>query len=323
MKAFRGANLLFFVVGAAVVSIGAVWRYPDKGLRGFVDSGPDILINIGVSILAVGLVALIWEHLGNDPIQQSIDKLLGMTRLFGDSQKTGVVRIYNQRSEFQYDRMRDVIGEMRQAQTIDIMGRVLRNNWAASADAKAAFIDAARLGCTIRFLLLDPDGAAAKRRDDQEAGSVISDIRRTITELHKLNLELNDLGKRLSVRVVSDVDIAAQIVRIDNYAWVQPYLFHLSGSNTPSFEIRGSDSPLLKKYIGEFNAMWAIGKTIIPEPTGARVLPLVVTSPLPPTRSEETVDLVTPATVVRRGGRPGRGKPRLPRSSGRAPRQDA
>jgi hypothetical protein len=274
-KTRRGwQNYVFASSGTILIFIGIVVASSSSLIR-------DLLLNIGVSILAVSIINILWEWIGNDPVQASINEIQNSVQasieeirnpiqksiteiqdsveLLQDSHKTGVIRVMSDREDFIKKRLESFRTRMRTAAEIDVMGRVLYSNWANSDDIKEIFRDTAeRRKCTIRILVLDPDGTVAQDRDTQEKrkGASIANIRDTIrifTEL-KESLSENALGT-IELKTI-DAILYEQIARVDGYIWVQPYLHYVHGSGCPSFEIEGTTTSLYKKYKAEFEALW-------------------------------------------------------------------
>lgn len=278
MSTVKGSNLAFTALGLLFVSVGVILQVSKDGVSGLVDILPDIAINVGVTVLAVSLVAAIWRQLGDDPIQRSIDplqrsidKLQGLIELFSDSRKTGVVRLYEHRDAYEKEKLERLRERMRHAKRIDLMGRVLYRDWASVSRSRSILREAIEAGCEVRVLVFDPEGSAARRRDREEAksnglllaegetGRVVSNIRDTVSIFRKFVAALPDEKKSaLEVGLIADAEIYSQIVRVDDYIWVQHYLYHSTGGDSSSMEIEGPNSPLFTKYCSEFESMWGI-----------------------------------------------------------------
>jgi hypothetical protein len=270
----QGPNFAFAAIGTIVILFGIIVGQSSNVM-------PDLLLSIGLSILTVSLINILWGWMGNEPVKNSIDEIQKSVQesieeirnpiqksiteiqdsieLLQDSHKTGVIRVMSDREDFIKKRLESFRTRMRTATEIDVMGRVLYSNWANSDDIKEIFRDTAeRRKCTIRILVLDPDGTVAQDRDAQEKrkGASIANIRDTLrifTEL-KESLSENALGT-IELKTI-DAILYEQIARVDGYIWVQPYLHYVHGSGCPSFEIEGTTTSLYKKYKAEFEALW-------------------------------------------------------------------
>lgn len=267
----KGANLTFSLAGLLFIVVGVLLRVLASGVDGFLEALPETSLNIGVSILAVSIVSVLWRQVGNDPIQQSVDELTRVIDLFVDGRKTGVMRIHEKRQDFVTEHGYELLREkMRSAHKIDLMGRVLYDGWANNAEVIDILKEiAATRNCQIRILVLDPEGIVAKRRDAQEArlkgvelasvqtGRLAASINSSIAQFKKVRQALPAAAQdNLTVKIVQDIEMYSQIVRIDDYLWVHLYLYHLTGGSSPSLEIEGANTALFKKYAAEFEELW-------------------------------------------------------------------
>ena len=246
---FRGSHLTFTSIGLAFILLGIMARILTQGISGFIDSIPDTIISIGVSTLAISIVGFIWAEVGDDPISRKIDGVLKLVELFSDSRKTGIVRIHERRRFYENERQTWLWEKIQNANKVDLMGRVLYRDWASEDGARKALKAALQGNCAVRILLLDPNGPMVQRRNkaeaenrgvglgDNKSGRVVEGVREAVDIFRGFIGELSIEQQRLiELRVIGDIEMFAQIVRVDDYAWVQPYLYHATGGESISLE---------------------------------------------------------------------------------------
>lgn len=116
--------------------------------------------------------------------------------------------------------------------------------------------EAARAGCDIRVLLLDPDSPAAGAVSEDEGtppGTLPARIRAALAEF----TAMRDATPGIRIRVY-DTYPTASIVRGDGEMLVTPYLRYFFGANSPTFALTAESAPvMLARYERHFESMWS------------------------------------------------------------------
>lgn len=122
---------------------------------------------------------------------------------------------------------------------------------------------AARHGCDIRVLLLDPDFHGTSEIDTDEGsppGTLVARIRSALARYEQMR---EKCGARMTVRVYH-CSPTVSIVRGDDRMLVTPYLRFSVGSNSPSLELRRTSGRMFDRYIKHFQCTWERAKDWMP-----------------------------------------------------------
>ncbi|MBP8537928.1 hypothetical protein GWI24_33665 [Streptomyces sp. MK37H] len=114
-------------------------------------------------------------------------------------------------------------------------------------------------GCSIRFLVGDPDSAVTRRREEIEGVplTVGTRIRITLDALSKLQ-EHTGVDARFS-----DEHIALSVFSFDSEMLVTPHLSSLLGHESPMLHIRRlGDDGLYDRFAGHVSALWEGGRPV-------------------------------------------------------------
>ncbi|MFZ4185445.1 TIR domain-containing protein [Streptomyces pseudogriseolus] len=115
---------------------------------------------------------------------------------------------------------------------------------------------AARRGCEIRVLLLDPEHSGTLMVDREEgnpSGTIAPRIR---AALARFQVMAEACGGNMRVHVY-DGPPTVSIVRGDDRILVTPYVRYISGDNTPTFELESAESNgMFVRYARHFRKVW-------------------------------------------------------------------
>ncbi len=265
-------NMIFILAGALALAIAVIMKLV-SGTQ-FWPSLADILINVGVSLLVVSVIEVAWRNKIGDPILDSVKEIRASIVILRELWDTGIIRLHQKRDDFrERNRMTPLLQRIQTAHTVNMVGRVLYRSWAVNDEFTKIMRQGARTNqCTFRILVLDPEGPAAQRRDKQEVhtgvqeGLMLLNIRSSIGKFTELINELPpDARDRIQLRKLWDVEPHAQIVIVDDYAWIQLYLYHARGGASPSIEVEGSQSTMYQLYANEFDRLWEDALPVTPD----------------------------------------------------------
>ncbi len=260
MKAKQETPLwIFWLIGMGIIAISV--------LAGLLNGNAwqlfaDIALNIGISIIAVSMIDWIWRRVGGDPLMNAISELRTATILLSDLHNAGVKRIFRSRSRADESK-RCITEKMVRAKKVDMLGFVLRSGWSSTPDFREILKNQVGEEKTqFRIVIFDP---IKSRMADQRSFEEDGKPSKRIANIAKSTLEaLEDIKHKLAskdqgalkIRVVRDTGIYCSIIRVDEAMLVTKYLLHLSGSNSETMEIEGTDTEFFKLYMEEFNAVW-------------------------------------------------------------------
>ncbi|MCO5970139.1 hypothetical protein [Actinoallomurus soli] len=120
----------------------------------------------------------------------------------------------------------------------------------------------AERGCSVRFLIGDPDSEVTRRREEIEAVplTVGTRIRVTLDELSKLS------GTSGVEARFSDEHIAMSVFVFDEEMLVTPHLARLVGHDSPMLHIRRcQDDGLYDRFACHVTDLWKSGRPVSPE----------------------------------------------------------
>jgi hypothetical protein len=275
----QGTYFFFGSIGVILVLI-AVISYQ----KGSAYSIPfQLCLNIGVSILTISIVEYLWKIKGGDPIIKAINRLWKAISCLRDVEESGIDKIYIQRGKVNLD---DWINNISTAKEVDAMGINLATIISKRPQLRKIIIDrAVTKKCKFRILVLDPASPLTSQRAEEEANQVsildhgtliqrfFANIRGSLLTFQKMREEIcktikKDTADRFyAIRVINKSNIYCSIIRTDDKMLVTKYLSHLTGTQSPSFELRlpkeQADSPiegenLFKTFQDEFEEMWKI-----------------------------------------------------------------
>jgi len=117
----------------------------------------------------------------------------------------------------------------------------------------------AAAGCSIRFLIGDPDSDVTRRREEVEGVplTVSTRIRITLDALERMGV-VEGLETRFS-----DEHIALSVFSFDDEMLVTPHLSSLLGHESPMLHLRRlGDDGLFDRFAGHVEALWKNGRSV-------------------------------------------------------------
>jgi Domain of unknown function (DUF5919) len=114
-------------------------------------------------------------------------------------------------------------------------------------------------GCTIRFLVGDPDSEVTRKREAAEATSLTVSTRIAVTleQLERLR------GTKGIEARFSDRHIALSVFAFDHDMIVTPHLANLAGHNSPAFHLRRrQDDGIFDRFAMHVRALWDEGRDV-------------------------------------------------------------
>lgn len=268
-------RLLFFVVLGATTILGSM-LIKDVYWQG-------ILSNFAVTFLAVGLIDFIWDILGGEPMETSmnnsfievnnkIDSINQTMSVIADltNFQIGIERIWSTRREWEKD-SKDGLAVWKKrvchSKQVDIVSNTFYTRWASDDDFWKDLIDALNRGTKFRLLIYNPASELLHLRSDNEGDTKIGETSQMKMEIHstleKITKNKRNLSKEgrknFEIRLNSKFYQLAQIIRADKQTLVAIYLSKTSGSPSPTFQVAGPDSAYFKTYSQQFDILWEYG----------------------------------------------------------------
>ncbi|MFN2243546.1 MAG: DUF5919 domain-containing protein [Anaerolineae bacterium] len=237
----------------------------------------DILLQFAVTFGAVGVLQLLWDFLGGEPLEIRIDEVKHEVRdikssvdLLSDllDGNIGLERIWPDRRSWQEDPQDGLsIWQERvcQADQADIVSNTLWINWMQEKHRKQLFKQIAR-GARVRMLIYEPGSEVQRLRakDEQDVpGQMESEIKATLVRLAQDRKTLPESArKNLEVRLTNYSVHPAQIIRADDRTIVATYLAGKGGSPSPTMQLRGTETAYFQKYVDQVEILWERAKPV-------------------------------------------------------------
>jgi hypothetical protein len=131
--------------------------------------------------------------------------------------------------------------------------------WIEQPNLGAALRRKAQAGCTVRFLVGDPDSEVTRQREQIEATplTVSTRIAVTLGELEKLR-DADGIEARFS-----DRHIAMSVFSFDDDMIFTPHLANLAGHESPAFHYRRCQQDgIFDRFTMHVNALWDEGREV-------------------------------------------------------------
>lgn len=253
--------------------------------------GRDILLEFAVTFGAVGILQLLWDFVGGEPLEARIENILQSTAVLSDLQNgdIGIERIWPDRHTWEEDSedgRAKWYTRVCQARRIDMVSNTLWDNWIQREKfLKRLFEHIKQDDIVVRILIYDPDSKAFKMRakDEGQESEMQREIAKTLKKvrdkwnkvpesarrtkrkvrstIHRVDGLKNNLPEparttKLEVGLTHKTLHLAQIIRADDRMLVANYLSGKSGSVSPTMQLRGSDSSYFRKYAKQFRTLW-------------------------------------------------------------------
>ncbi|MFI5913744.1 DUF5919 domain-containing protein [Dactylosporangium sp. NPDC051541] len=217
----------------------------------------------GDVLLAVGLASQDGPHdVLPVALNSDADRMVGMlSTMMGDLERImgspDVVRAYAMRGLIARPEWNNIIRNSRGH--IWLYG-MAEYGYALDDEVPEILAAAAKAGCDIRVLLLDPQYTGTGDIDADEgnpAGTLSPRIRAALTRFRQMSTRCEG---RMHVRTYN-APPTVSIVRADGRMLVTPYLRFFVGSNSPTFELRESaDGKMFGRYTRHFETMWDLAE---------------------------------------------------------------
>lgn len=200
-----------------------------------------ILVSIGTSLLAGGIVAILdlFKNWGSEQIYHNIDNLI---------LHAGIEEIYNKRDLDEYD-----VLIKKAKKSIDVMGYSLRSFYQSYKDILLDKTNKNKM-FKIRILLVEPDSMSSQWRENNEDGEISGTYKNSLKVIkrgfeNRVNIEIKTI----------DIPLGHMIYRIDDVMYVGPYFYRKNSKSTSTIRLN-KEGWLFKEYQLEFDNMWEEGK---------------------------------------------------------------
>jgi hypothetical protein len=265
---YRTKLAFFLILGFTVVLLAVL-------LQSRSPFWSEILLQFAVTFIAVGVLQLLWDFLGGEPLELRIEEVKGEVRSIGQpiavlsdliNGNIGIERIWPDRRAWRAD-LADGLSVWQarvcQARRVDIMSNTLWNNWMKQEEFRQRLFEHIAQGtAAVRILVYDPDAdvLSLRARDEEELVvpgemqiEIVNTLRRVVGELNDLPVSVR---ANLEVRLTHQTLHLAQVIRADERMLVANYLTGKSGGPSPTMQLRGSDSSYFRKYDEQFEILW-------------------------------------------------------------------
>lgn len=229
--------------------------------------------DIGIVVITVVIIGILWNSLGGNPVENSLQKL-DMTledfresvQLLEDSKKTGLLRSLAVSGEF--GSHSDWMTRLKSAEeTINLLGYTLLV-WSRGENFENEVINLVKKGVKIRVLAMDeenPELSSMINTRQIKATSmetVIANIKAVKSVFNSIleRLENVETTGSLEFRTLVNGLILCQICRTDNELTMVQYLHSQIGTTSPIILVKGIDSTLFKVYDNEFEKLWELSQ---------------------------------------------------------------
>lgn len=263
---YRTKLAFFLVLGITVVLLAIL-------LQSRSPFWSEILLEFAVTFIAVGVLQLLWDFLGGEPLDLRIEEVKDEVRRVGQpitvvsdliEGDIGIERIWKDRRTWRGDPVDGLkVWQARvcQARRVDIMSNTLWNNWIKQDEFRTKLFEHVAQGiAVVRILVYDPDADVLnlRSRDEEELpGEMQVEIANTLRRLAEGLRDLStSAGKNLEVRLTYQTLHLAQIIRADERMLVAVYLSGKSGGPSPALQFTGSGSSYFCKYDEQFEILW-------------------------------------------------------------------
>jgi len=195
-----------------------------------------VFISIGTSLIAGGIISflILWYQIIQETEQKKFDNIL----------ETGLDSVYPKRDLDRYD---ELIKKL--SYCVDITGFSLRGFFESFRDIIIEKLDkGSRI--KVRILIVDPDSVFSKEREKIE-GHPEGTFRNNIEAVKAC---FSKFPENVEIRKIS-FQLPCMIFRIDNVAFIGPYLFQKPSKSTVTFEFSKSGW-LFEMFEKEFDNLW-------------------------------------------------------------------
>jgi len=231
--------------------------------------------------MAVGLVSLLWDLLGGDPMEMRMVDSFGEidSRLSAINQSMkvvsdiveenlGIERIWASRREWEDDAIDGLeVWKQRvcQAKTVAVVSNTFYSRWFNDETFIRNFFEGISRGKVARILVYDPESGVLTIRQSDERESKVKEVREsqmkneiriTLERISEGIERLSEDAKRnLEIRLNNQFYQLAQIIQADDRILVSLYLSGRTGSPSPTLQIKGP-SRYYSTYSEQVETLW-------------------------------------------------------------------
>lgn len=248
------------IIGALLLTIAFFLKDPSVTNAIFIYNST---FNAAFILLTVGLVNVMWDLVGGEPIQNLLTQSKNTIRLLSDGEAAGLTRIVSSSGAFGTNRdWLDIISHAKRQ--IDLQGYTLLI-WTRSEDFGNTLIRLAENGVHIRLLFMHEDAQYLKSGINESqipeltASNVTNEILAMTNYLDSLLVSPASRAWKGSIQYkkLKGGLIVSQICRVDGRQYIIPYIYSVNTSQCPLLVLENADKPLFVKYAKEFESMWS------------------------------------------------------------------
>jgi hypothetical protein len=243
-----GAALVFLSFYLRTFPQGATWA--------------DLSLNVGATLISTAGISFLYQHFGSENLIRQIAEMRRSLIIAQRGLELGIRNMWRERRGIESSYWNTFTAP---AQSEVWLLGVAEKGFAEDHTFRVIVSNGTARGCRYRFLLLDPDSAAAAEIDNKEkgAGALQGRIRGALRQFQ--NIQKENVGKRGSVQVrVYAAVPQVSVVRSDNELLVTPYISPLPGNSCFTMRIQIVDGGIFGHYLEHFETLWE----------GARELPV-------------------------------------------------
>jgi hypothetical protein len=240
----------------------------------------NVVLEFAVAFGAVGILQLLWDFLGGEPIELRIEEvkeevisIKSSMALLSDltDGNIGLERIWPDRRTWEKDAQGGKAAwdtRIHEARHVDIVSNTLWNNWMHREEFRQGLLNNIARGAQVRIVIYNPNSDVLKLRaaDEKDPFLVIQREKvyqaqqEIISTLNKVAEIWNNLPApartNLKVRLTAKTLHLAQIIRVDERMLVATYLSGKSGGLSPTMQLRGAESSYFRKHADQFKTLW-------------------------------------------------------------------
>jgi len=217
----------------------------------------DVIKDFGVVVISLVLIHLLWNIVGGDPLSEEISQLKKLNLLNQDSDISGLTRLHVKATDITHDKWLKLIQNSRVQ--IDICANTLYDI-TDRVDLLNALVERINAGIKVRLLLNSSDNPVwiygvdyshpnleTMKQQMEYSWTKLNQLRESLPVSIKSNLSLVKLNKE---------QMHVALRRFDDQMFIVHYVYSARTSETPVYVIEGSDKPLFRFYIYEFEHLF-------------------------------------------------------------------
>lgn len=254
--------LIFTIIGILILLIAFLILPAASSKQEFASS---LLFNLGFVVLTVVIVNFLWSLFGGQPMEIMLENATKTFELVSDGFNGGMRRAILSSDKFDTS---DGWAELlkKADKEVDMMGYSL-HNWCKSEKFGMILRDLESKGVTIRIMIMDPcnpafdaglnyEGVSGVTRESMVGETVVCE--QCVKEIE----ETSSIDRNSNIQFVKIKNglTESQIIRIDNYVYVIPYLYSMHTSDSPLFVYKEQEGGFFHKYVREFEGLWKLNQ---------------------------------------------------------------